>query len=180
MTEIPFAPCPELCTILPLSPLRKTEGVSFDSLPTELLLNSNGGERVLHNHGAQSPGPVGDVEHPWYCHKAQDDHLLVLAGHRWVELYHPDCKQIYKFRVSSHSIALDNDVIYEGGAILRWKAGVFHRIVSSKSLGSASLNFAIRNDGFDLQHEFDIHDLTIETGESRVIREGYLDQLRKE
>lgn len=176
MDEIVFEPCPELCTILPLQPLRKTKGVLFDSLPIELLGAMAGGERVIHVPGAQSPGPVGDIVRPWYCHRCQDDHLLVFHGSRMVELYHPNCKRNYSFYVTSQEITVNGDILYSGGAILRWKAGVFHRIISSIKVGSASINFAKRYEGFDVRHEFDIHDLDIESGKSRVVRDGYLDQ----
>lgn len=177
METIPFNSCPKLCTIIPLQALRKTVGVTFDTIPTELLLETSGGERVLHRKGAQSPGAVGDIERPWYCHKCQDDNLMVLWGDRRIDLYHPSCNRIFTFTVSVDSILCDGELLYNGGAILRWKAGVFHRIVSSPVHGSASINFAKRYDGFDIRHEFDIYELDSSSGEFGVIRDGYLDQV---
>lgn len=176
MNEIPFQPCPELCTVLPLTLLRKTPGVTFDSMPTELIEKSSGGERVIHQRGAISPGPVGEVLRPWYCHRFQDDHLMVLHGSRTVELWHSSAQQVYSFYITADSIYVDDELLYEGGAILRWKAGVFHRIESSKEIGSASFNFAIRREGFDIRREFDIYNLNVETGQHQVIRAGYKDQ----
>lgn len=176
MLEIPFEPCPNLFTILPLTPLRTTPGVIFDSLPSELLTLCSGAERVIHSHGAISPGSVGSVIRPWYCHRFQDDHLMVLAGSRLVELYTPECGEIFSFRVSAGRVELNGETLYDGAAIVRWRAGVFHRIESSTDQGSASFNFSVRHEGFDIRREFDIYDLNIETGESKVIRPGYLDQ----
>ncbi len=176
MREIPFTVCPKLCSILPITPLRKTEGVTFDSIPEELLRHSSGAERVIHRAGAYSPNAIGEIKRPWYCHKAQDDHLMVLYGDRDVELFHPSCNQIFRFHITPEAIFEGEKLLFEGGAILRWRAGVFHRITSSKELGSASFNFAVRYDDFDIQHEFDIYDLDTLTGKSVVIRAGFLDQ----
>ena len=60
--------------------------------------------------------------------------------------------------------------------MLVWPCGVFHRIQSDKQTGSASLNFGVRYDGFDIRTNFDIYDLDPATGEHRMIRAGYLDQ----
>lgn len=176
METIVFTPCPALCTIIPLQALRKTEGVTFDTIPSELLEVTTGGERVLHRKGAQSPGVVGKVERPWYCHRCQDDNLLVLWGDRRVDLYHPSCHEVFTFTVSVDHILCGDSLLYEGGAILQWKAGVFHRIISSPVHGSASINFAQRYAGFDIRHEFDIYHLDCDSGNFRVIRDGYLDQ----
>jgi hypothetical protein len=176
MTEIPFEPFPDLCTVLPLTLLRKTKGVTFDTIPTDLIKLASGGERVIHSKGAVSPGAVGDVERPWYCHSFQDDHLLVLAGDRTVDLFHPNYNKIVTFFVSADKIMVDGKLLFDGGAILRWKAGVYHRIISSAELGSSSFNFSVRREGFDIRREFDIHSLDTATAESRVIRKGFLDQ----
>jgi mannose-6-phosphate isomerase-like protein (cupin superfamily) len=78
---------------------------------------------VLHDHSAVSPGPVGSASHPWYMHLHQDDNLLVLHGRREVDIYN---KTHGKF-------------LYNGGDILVWPAGVFHRIVSGED-GRISLD----------------------------------------
>ncbi len=176
MEEINYAPFPKLFTIQPLSSMRKTEGVSFSSVPLELLTHCSSCERVIHDKGARSPGPVGDVEKPWYCHQHQDDHLIVLSGAREVELYLPEYERSVLLRITPESIYIDRDLFYHGAALVCWRAGVFHRIESSPFLGSACFNFALYYDGFDIRHEFDIYDLDIQSGESRVIRSGYLDQ----
>lgn len=179
MIELPFEPCPALCTILPLTPLRTTPGVVFDSLPSDLLMLCSGAERVIHSHGAISPGSVESVIRPWYCHRFQDDHLMVVAGSRLVELYLREYGKIVSFKVLSNRIESNGKILYDGAAILRWRAGVYHRIESSADLGSASFNFSIRHEGFDIRREFDIHELDISTGESYVLRPGYLDQVEQ-
>ncbi len=176
MDEINYAQFPDLFTIQPLSPLRKTEGVSFSSVPVELLTHCSSGEQVIHGKGAHSPGPVGDVERPWYCHHHQDDHLLVFSGAREIELYLPEYERSVLLLVTPESVYVDGELFYEGAALVCWKAGVFHRIESSPILGSACFNFALYYEGFDIRHEFDIYDLDIQSGESWVIRSGYLDQ----
>ncbi len=176
MTEIPFTPCPELCTIIPLNLLRKTPGVTFDSIPEELVQRASGAERVLHQKGAQSPGAVGAVTRPWYCHKTQHDNLMVLFGSRSVELYHPSCARIFTFDVTPESIRCDCKTRGVRRALLSPKPGVAHRIIASPDAGSASFNFAVRDADFDIRHEFDIWDLDEETGKAVVIREGWRDQ----
>jgi hypothetical protein len=60
--------------------------------------------------------------------------------------------------------------------MLIWPCGVFHRIRSDEKTGSASLNFAVRYDGFDIKTNFNVYDLDPATGEYRMIRAGHLDQ----
>ncbi len=45
---------------------RKTAGVVFDAVPIGGLSAVKAIDRVLHDHGAYSPGTVGAVERPWY------------------------------------------------------------------------------------------------------------------
>jgi hypothetical protein len=56
-----------------------------------------------------------------------------------------------------------------------WPAGIFHRIVSGKD-GSISVNFSTRTKEFNIEDNFNIYDLDVETGNSRLIREGIDDQ----
>jgi hypothetical protein len=60
--------------------------------------------------------------------------------------------------------------------MLGWPRRVFHRIVSNEQTGSASINFAVHYEGFDIRTNFNIYDLYVETGSARIIRHGYLDQ----
>jgi len=60
--------------------------------------------------------------------------------------------------------------------MLVWPCGVFHRIVSCPEQGSASVNFAVRYEGFNIRTNFNIYDLDTESGKYKVIREGHLDQ----
>lgn len=136
-------------------------------------------DRVIHRGPAVSPGPVGDVERPWYMHYHQSDNLLVLYGKRNVELYSKEHGKIEKFVVTPDYISHNGEVIVEGAGILIWPTNVFHRIISGEN-GSASVNLATHHQGMDLKNNFDIFDLNIETGEYKVIREGYLDQNMKD
>ena len=165
-----------LYRIIPLRVLRKTPGVSFDLVPTEVLPHIDGIDRVLHDGGAVSPGPVGDVDRPWYMHPHQDDNLVILHGVRFVEIYTKEHGRIENFDVTSQQIRQDGKVIHDGAAMLVWPRGVFHRIRSDAKVGSASLNFALRYEGFDIHTNINIYDLNAKTGSYTLIRAGYLDQ----
>ncbi|MBT3194241.1 MAG: hypothetical protein HN341_16980 [Verrucomicrobia bacterium] len=162
--------------IIALKSLRRTPGVKFDMVMLSSLLRIDAIDRVIHEGGAVSPGPVGDIERPWYMHTYQDDNLLVLHGTRHVEIYTPKHGQVEAFTVTADHVMRNGKVLHEGAAMLVWPRGVFHRIVSDPVEGSASLNLATHYDGFDIATNFSIYDLNTETGESRVIRKGSLDQ----
>lgn len=164
-----------LYRIIKLKEFRKTEGVSFDVMTRSMVPKVDAVDRVLHRGGAVSPGPVGDVDRPWYMHTSQDDNLIVLQGTRYVEVYTPAHGKIEKFVVEPNKIVHNGEVVYEGGAVLVWPVGVFHRIQSGED-GSASVNLATHYEGFDIDTNFNIYDLNTETGEYKVIREGFKDQ----
>lgn len=166
---------PGFYKVIRLKQFRKTEGVSFDILPIDALPRIDGIDRVIHSYNAVSPGLIGDVERPWYMHPGQDDYLMVLSGIRYVDIYNPDYGKIESFEVTADSVKRGDEIIYDGPVMLVWPKGVFHRIRSAEK-GSASLNFAIRYDDFDIKTNFSIYDLNTDTGEYKVIREGHLDQ----
>lgn len=166
---------PGLYKILPLKVFRKTRKVTFDFVPIDLFPRIDAIDRVIHESNATSPAPVGSVERPWYMHPYQEDNLIVLYGTRHVEIYTPQHGRIEKFTVTPHEIFRDNKVIHIGGAMMGWPTGVFHRIQSG-SEGSASLNLAIHYEGFDIRTNFSVYNLSVTTGEYKVIREGHLDQ----
>lgn len=166
---------PGLYRIIELSLFRKTPGVTFDLFPMEVVPHIDSIDRVLHDHSAVSPGPVGEVERPWYMHTAQDDNLIVLSGRREVDIYTPEHGRVEHFTVTPDRVLHNGETVYEGGAVLIWPKGVFHRIVSGPE-GSASINLAVHHPGFDIRTNFSIYDLDTETGDYRVIREGYRDQ----
>lgn len=165
-----------LYRIIPLRVLRKTPGVSFDLVPTEVLPRIDGIDRVLHNGGAVSPGPVGDVARPWYMHPCQDDNLVVLHGTRFVDIYNQSHGRIESFDVAPNQIRQGGKIIYDGAAMLVWPRGVFHRIQSDEKTGSASINFAVRYEGFDIRTNFNVYDLDPAAGQFQMIRPGHLDQ----
>jgi hypothetical protein len=170
-----IAEIPGFYKILALQPFRKTEGVSFDILPKDLIPKIDAIDRVIHKHKAVSPGPVGDVQEPWYMHPHQDDNLLVLQGTRYVDIYTKAHGQIESFVITPEKLEHNGKVIYDGPAFLVWPRAVFHRIKSGSS-GSASINLATHYEGIDMRTNFNIYDLDTETGKFKVIREGYLDQ----
>lgn len=166
---------PDFYTIIPMKEFRRTPGVEFHILSRDSIPRVDGVDRVIHATNAQSPGPVGNVERPWYMHTHQDDNLIVLSGSRTVDIYHPRIRTIMTFVITPDRILADGKTVYGEPAILVWPRGVFHRIVSG-SEGSASLNLATRYEGYDISTNFSIYDLDKDSGEYRVIRKGELDQ----
>lgn len=166
---------PGLYKIIELKEFRKTPGVTFDLFPLEAIPHIDSIDRVIHKHNAISPGPVGDVAKPWYMHTSQADNLIVLYGQRDVEIFTPDHGKVEHFTVTPDKIYHNGELIFQGGAVLVWPEGVFHRIVSGEG-GSASINLAVHHEDFDIKTNFSIYDLNIETGEYWVIREGQKDQ----
>lgn len=165
-----------LYKIITLKELRRTANVQFDALDTNLIPRVDGFDRVIHGPGAFSPGTVGDVERPWYMHPHQEDNLMVLYGTRYIDIYTPEHGKIEHFSVTADKVCRNDEICYTGAAMLVWPCGVFHRVISCADKGSASVNFAVRSDGFDIKTNFNIYDLNPETGDYRVIREGHLDQ----
>ena len=170
-----IAEIPGLYKVLALHPFRKTEGVSFDILPKDLVPKVDAVDRVIHKNNAISPGPIGDVKQPWYMHPHQDDNLMVLQGVRHVDIYTKAHGRIESFVVTSDRVEHNGKILYDGPALLVWPRLVFHRIQSDDE-GSASTNLATHYEGIDMRTNFNIYDLDIETGNFRVIREGHLDQ----
>lgn len=171
-----FREVPGLYRIIPLTPFRRTAGVRFDFVPVAAVPRISAIDRVLHEGGAVSPGPVGEVARPWYMHPHQDDNLLVLHGERHVELYSESHGRLERFRVYPDRLEDgEGAMIYDAPCLLVWPVRVFHRIVSGEK-GSASLNFAVHYEGFDIRSNFNIYDLDPGTGNHKVLREGHLDQ----
>jgi hypothetical protein len=168
---------PGFYRIVALKLFRRTAGVTFDIVPIELFQKIDAIERVIYEGNASSPARVGDVVRPWFMHIAQDDNIVVLQGARKVDLYHPAIGKMETFIVTPHEIAHNNQVVFRGGAMLSWRAGVFHRIMSDEK-GSASFNFVVRHEGFDQNKLYNIYDLDIKTGSYRVIREGIADAVQ--
>jgi putative methionine-R-sulfoxide reductase with GAF domain len=174
--DIVFAEVSGLYRIIPLKVLRRTPGVSFDVVPGKALPRVDALDRVIHQQGAVSPGPVGDVKRPWYMHTHQDDNLIVLHGTRYVEIYTVAHGEVESFTVTPHQIKKGDQTVFDGAALLVWPRGVFHRIRSCEKEGSASLNLAVHYPGFDIRTNFSVYDLNPETGQYHVIRQGHLDQ----
>ena len=165
--------------IIPLRALRSTPNVKFHEIvPSDIPL-MDGVDRVIHHPYAMSPGSCDDgpnlVKRPWYMHPAQDDNLLVLQGERYVDIYCPTQRKLASFIVTPDRIYKNNKLYNDSPAMLVWPAGIFHRIVSGGT-GSISVNFATRKKGFDIDTNFDIYNLDVETGDHMVIRSGKDDQ----
>lgn len=170
-----FQEVPGFYRIVKLKLFRKTPGVSFDILAKGQVPRIDAIDRVLHQSDAVSPGPVGDVERPWYMHPYQDDNLMVLSGTRLVDIYTREHGRVVSFTVTPDRIEKGGNVLYDGAAMLVWPRGVFHRIRSLEH-GSASINLATHYQGWDARNNFSIYDLETTTGTYKVIREGFKDQ----
>jgi len=164
-----------LYKIVDLKRFRETKGVRFDIMPKELLKDVVGVDRVIHESNAVSPGTISGVERPWYMHTHQGDNLLVLHGERHVDLYSVEHGKVESFVVTNNEIYRNGELLLRGPAMLVWPPYVFHR-VESKECGSASLNFAYRSEGFDIDNNFSIYDVDVESGDFKVIRRGKEDQ----
>ena len=68
--------------IIQLHPLRRTPNVTFDALDRDEIPQVDAFDRVMHQSGAISPGPVEGIDRPWYMHPYQEDNLMVLYGTR--------------------------------------------------------------------------------------------------
>jgi hypothetical protein len=167
---------PGLYRIVELIRYRETPGVRFDLVPLSIFPRIDALDRVIHTHGAISPGKVGQVDRPWYMHPYQADNLIVLHGARYVEIWTPSHGKIERFAVMPFKIEHNDAMIHDGPALLVWPCGVFHRIKSHETEGSASLNVAVHSEGFDIKTNFSVYDIDFECKTSRVIREGFKDQ----
>jgi hypothetical protein len=121
-----LAEIPGLYKVVALQPFRKTEGVSFDILPKNLVPKVDAVDQVIHKNRAVSPGPVGDIKdravspgpvgdirEPWYMHPHQDDNLIVLQGVRYVEIYTKAHGRIESFVITPQRIEQNNRLLYD-------------------------------------------------------------------
>ncbi len=158
--------------IIPFTKLRKTQSVEFDAIP--FFSDYNWIDVVKHEPGARSPGKVEWEGNHWYMHPFQEDNLITLHGNRFVELYSKEHGKIEKFEISDNCIKWNWEVVLDGPWILGWPCGVFHRNYSPN--WSVSMNLAIRNEGFDVDTEFNIYNVDTNTWEYSVARVWKLDQ----
>jgi len=161
--------------ITPLNLFRKTQGVVFDNVPMKAFPSIDAIDRVVHEANGQSPGPVDDIARPWYMHPHQDDNLIIPCGVRHIELYTKAHGKIERFTVTKDRILYEDNVLFDGPAMLSWPRLVFHRVRSGAE-GSVAINFAVHHEGIDIRTNFSIYDVDLETGKFRVIREGFKDQ----
>jgi hypothetical protein len=165
----------DLYRVIVLKEFRRTPGVDFDVMVNSMVPKIDAVDRVIHKGSAVSPGPVDDIDTTWYMHPHQADNLFVLAGERHIEVYTPEHGKVESFIITPDRIEHNGEKICDGNAVVVWPPGVFHRITSGNE-GSASINLATHFEGFNIKTNFNIYDLDVETGEYRVIREGYKDQ----
>lgn len=155
---------------------RRTDKVTFDMFSTDIVGRIDAIDKVIHGRGAISPGPVAGVARPWYMHPHQEDNLMVMHGIRYIQIYTPKHGHIENFTVYPDRIYRNDELICDGPAVLNWPRGVFHRIVSCEEEGSVSLNFAVHDDQFDINTNFNIYDLNPDTGQYIMLRAGHEDQ----
>ena len=168
-----------LYRLIPLRVLRRTAGVKFDEIVPSDLPNISGIDRVIHKSNSISPGPVEEsippVKRPWYMHPGQDDNLMVLQGTRYIDVFNPNTKEKASFIISPDKVYKNDKLYYDGPAMVVWPAGIFHRIISGIE-GSISVNFATRNNKFNIKDNFNIYQLCTTTGDYQILKEGHEDQ----
>ena len=164
-----------LYRIIPLRILRRTTGVKFDEMVPSDIPNIHGIDRVIHGPNSISPGPVNNVNRPWYMHTGQDDNLMVLQGTRYVDIFEPKSKQKASFIITPEKVFKNDKLYYDGPAMIVWPSGVFHRIISGDE-GSISVNFATRNNNFNIKDNFNIYSLDTDTGYYELLKDGSEDQ----
>ena len=165
--------------LIPLRTLRQTAGVMFHEMAKSDIPKISGIDRVIHGPNSISPAPITDsvipVKRPWYMHTAQSDHLLVLQGTRYVDIFDPKTLTKASFIVTPDKIYKNDKLYFDGSAMVVWPAGIFHRIISG-SEGSISVNLAVRDKNFDIKDNFNIYNLCTSTGNYEVLKEGHEDQ----
>lgn len=164
-----------LYRIVPLRILRRTTGVKFDEMVPSDIPKIDGIDRVIHGPNSVSPGPVNNINRPWYMHSGQDDNLMVLQGTRYVDIFEPKLKQKASFIITPDKVYKNDKLYYDGPAMIVWPSGVFHRIISGDE-GSISVNFASRNKNFSLKDNFNIYSLDVDTGKYELLKDGSDDQ----
>ena len=127
-----------LYRIIPLRILRRTTGVKFDEMVPSDIPKIDGVDRVIHGANSISPGPVNNINRPWYMHTGQDDNLMVLQGTRYVDIFEPKSKQKASFIITPEKVFKNDKLYYDGPAMIVWPSGIFHRIISGDE-GSISI-----------------------------------------
>ncbi len=161
--------------IIPIKKLRETTKVEFDAFP--LFREINGIDIVNHEPEARSPSLPNWDSDVWYMHPWQEDNLVTLHGNRFVELYNFKTKKIDIFQISHDKIILNWETIHIWSAILWWPEWVFHRNYSPK--WSISMNFAVRDEKFNIDTEFNIYKLDLKTGDYKIARIWSEDQPKR-
>jgi hypothetical protein len=161
--------------VIPLKRLRHTDKVDFDIM--SFFHEFNGIDIVTHQPWAYSPWRAWWKSELWYMHRWQEDNLITLSWNRYVELYTKEHWKIEKFEISHNCIKWDWKIIHDWPWILWWPTWVFHRNYSPE--GSSSMNFAVRDEKFNVDTEFNIYDLDTKNWEFKVARLWKLDQPSK-
>jgi len=100
--------------LIPLRQLRKTPNVLFDEIVPSDIPKISGIDRVIHGPNGISPGPIDNVERPWYMHTGQDDNLMVLQGSRYVDIFEPKTKNKASFVITPDKIYKNEKLYYDG------------------------------------------------------------------
>eukprot|EP00727_Mastigamoeba_balamuthi_P005794 m51a1_g1834 hypothetical protein (187) ;mRNA; r:548515-549305 len=155
--------------------LNKDKTTTFSGLPMAEFPRIDGVDHMLVAPNAKSPGSVGAVD-GWYLHKYQQDNLLVMRGTHVAFLRRADRPGVVEtFVVGPDFIERNGVRLLDGPCVLRWEPETYHQVHSGPE-GSASLNFAVRCEGFDLKHEFDIWDVHGDGSDGVVVRQSHEDQ----
>jgi len=161
--------------LIPLRTLRKTTEIKIHEIISSDIPIIDGINKIVHSPNCKSPGPIKNVARPWYRHRGQSDNLLLLHGKRYIDIYDTKLNKKSSFMVTPDKIYKNNELLYDGPAIICWSPGTFHRIASGIK-GSISINFVTRKKNFDYENDINIYDLDTETGFFRCISDNYNDK----
>ncbi len=161
--------------LIPLRALRKTTGIKIDEISSSDFPIIDGINKIVHSPNSISPGPLKNVTRPWYRHRGQNDNLLLLHGKRYIDLYDSKLDKKISLIITPDKIYNNDELLYDGPAIINWSSGTFHRIASGND-GSISINLVTRKKNFNYIEDINIYDLDTETGIFKCISDGYIDK----
>ena len=146
-----FHEVPNLYRIIPLHVLRKTPGVSFDLVPTDVLPRMTASTASCMTATPFRPGRLATSIAPGICTLAKTTIFVILHGVRFIEIYIREHSRIESFEATPHQIRQDGQIVYDGPAMLVWPRRMLHRIRSDANVGSSSVKKTVAYEDFDVR-----------------------------
>lgn len=98
--------------------------------------------RIISKPNSILPESTGNYKRPWYMHKYRDNHLMVLQGTEYLDIYCPEKALKTTFIITPNKIYKNCKLYFDGPAMIVQPSGIFYRIINGKE-GSISLNFTM-------------------------------------